>query len=137
MKRTLAAIAAATAMTAIVAPTASAAPPNTLDAVAVCDEYGPIEATARNTNAAFFNQQRRALVGITATASGAAGPRAGVVFADVVDGVERTLRGQKPYDERGFDTTRCDIFVYDFPFEGDIIPVVPFYDVQVKLAPSR
>jgi hypothetical protein len=36
-----------------------------------------------------------------------------------------------------FDTTRCDIVVYDFPFGDVIIPVLPFFDVQVKLAPSR
>jgi hypothetical protein len=53
------------------------------------------------------------------------------------DDAEAVGRGQKPYDERGIDTTRCDIFVYDFPFGGDVIPVVPFFDVQVESATDR
>ena len=145
MKRALAFVAATAATVALAPPAVSAESPNTLEATAFCDGYpAPINATVRNANAAFFNQNRlnanseNALVGGTAIAFDAdGGPRVGVVVADVVDGNDRTVRGAKPYDERGFETARCDIVVYDFPFEGGTIPVVLFFDVQVKLAPNK
>ena len=144
MKRALAFVAATAAVVAVTvtlaAPFVSADPPNSLEATAFCDGYPPQDTTVRNAKAVFFNENRlnanseNALVGATATVVDAdGGARVGVVFADVVDGNSRTLRGAKPFDERGFETTRCDIFVYDLMG----FPVVPFFDVQVKLAPSK
>ena len=140
MKRALAFVAATAAAVALAAPAVSADSPNALESTAFCDGYPPQDATVRNAKATFFNENRlnanseNALVGATATVVDAdGGARVGVVVADVVEGSSRTLRGAKPYDERGFETTRCDIFVYDFMG----FPVVPFFDVQVKLAPNK
>ena len=127
MKRSVLFLATVASSLAFAAPTASAGSPWAVTAYAECDGYGTIETTVRNTKAAFLNPNRQAPVGVTATAVDGDGPRVGVVFGDVVDGVERTLRGQKPYDERGFDTTRCDITVPAFS--------ATFNDVQVKIAP--
>jgi hypothetical protein len=128
MKRSVLFLATVGAAFAFVAPTASAGSPFAVPAYADCDGYaGTIETTVRNTKAVFLNPHRQAPVGVTATAADGDGPRVGVVFGDVVDEVERTLRGQKPFDERGFDTTRCDITVPAL--------LTTFYDVQVKIAP--